>query len=139
MMKNASIGFLLTVALAFSGVLYAQEEEPHVFTVVTWETLNPEDGSNAEFDSLAAIWTENVVKKNEFIVNEIRMTHMWGSNSSDYVILTEHKNFDDIVKAQSRNTELFREFMPDSEERAEYFKAVFKYFGNHSDEIYQGN
>ena len=137
-MRNASIGFLLTVALAFSGMLYAQEEEPHVFTVVTWESVSPEDGSNAERDSLRAIWVENAINKNEYIVNQIVMTHMWGSNSSDYVIINEHKNFADIEKAQSRNNELFREFMPDDKEREEYFDAIFKYFGNHSDEIYQG-
>ena len=138
MMRNASIGFLLTVVLAFSGMLYAQEEEPHVFIIVTWESLNPEDGSNAEFDSLRAIWTENAINKNEFIVNEIRMTHLYGSNSSDYVVITEHKSFADIEKAANRNDELFREFMPDDKEREEYFDAIFKYFGNHSDEIYQG-
>jgi len=139
MMKNASIGFLLTVALAFSGMLYAQEEEPHVFTIVTWESVSPEGGSNAERDSLAAIWVENAVEKNEFIVNQIIMTHMWGSNSSDYVIITEHKTFGDIEKAQSRNNELFREFMPDDKARTEHFDALFKYFGGHSDEIFQGN
>ena len=137
-MKKASIVFLLTIALAFSGMLYAQEEDPHVYLVVTWESLNPEDGSNAEFDSLRTIWTENAVTKNEFIVNEIRMTHMYGANSSDYVVITEHKSFADMEKAGSRNFELFREFMPDDKEREEYFDAIFKYFGNHSDEIYQG-
>ncbi len=138
-MKNASIGFLLTVALAFSGMLYAQEEEPHVFTIVTWESVSPEGGSNAERDSLAAIWVENAVEKNEFIVNATTMSHMWGSNSSDFLVITEYKNFEDIRKAQNRNTELFREFMPDNDKRAEFFKAFFAYFGKHSDEIYQGN
>jgi len=137
-MKKAFIVFLLAVALAFSGMLYAQEEAPHVYLVVTWESLSPEDGSNAEFDSLRTIWTENVVTKNEFIVNEIRMTHLYGSNSADYVVITEHKSFSDMGKAQSRNTELFREFMPDDKERAEFFDVLFKYFGSHSDEIYQG-
>jgi len=137
-MKKASIVFLLTVALAFSGMLYAQEEGPHVFTVTTWESISPEDGSDAERDSLRSIFIENSVNKNEFIVNQTIMTHMYGSNSSDYVIINEYKSFADIQKAQSRSTELMREFMPDDEARAEYFSAVFKYFGNHSDEIYQG-
>ena len=138
-MKKAFIVFLLAVALAFSGMLYAQEEGLHVFTVTTWESVNPEDGSDAERDSLRSIFTENAINKNEFIVNQTIMTHMYGSNSSDYVIINEYKSFEDIGKAQSRNTELMREFMPDDEARAEYFSAVFKYFGNHSDEIYQGN
>ena len=137
-MRNASIGFLLTVALAFSGMLYAQEEEPHVYTVVTFELLSPEDGSDAEYDSLGTFWTENVVNKNEFIVNQILMSHLWGSNSSDFVIISEFKNFADIEKAQKRNSELIAEAIPDKEERAGFWKAFSKYFGNHSDEIYQG-
>ena len=136
-MSNASIGFLLTVAFAFSGMLYAQEEEPHVFIVVTWEYLSPESGSSAEFDSLSAFWYENVIKKNEFIVSRISMSHMYGSNSSDYVIITEVKSIADLEKVQNRNSELIREVIPDNEERVKYFKAVSKYFGNHSDEIYQ--
>ncbi len=137
-MRNVSLCFLLTVALAFSGMLYAQEEKPHVFTVVTIELLSPEDGSDAEFDSLGVFWVENVIKKNEFIVNQIAMDHLWGSNSSDFVVITEYKNFADIEKAQSRNFELIEEAIPDKEERAKYYKASSKYFGNHSDEIYQG-
>ena len=137
-MKKAFIVFLLAVALGFSGMLYAQEEAPHIFNVVTWESVNPEGGSSAERDSLIAIWTENAINKNEFIVNQTIMTHLYGSNSSDYVVITEYKSMSDMEKAQSRNNELFREFMPDDEARAEFFDVLFKYFGNHSDEIYQG-
>jgi len=137
-MKKAFIVFLLTVALGFSGMLYAQEEAPHIFEVTTWEAVNPEGGSNAERDSLIAIWTENAINKNEFIVNQTIMTHLYGSNSSDYVVMNEHKSISDMEKAQSRNNELFREFMPDDEARAEFFDVLFKYFGSHSDEIYQG-
>ena len=137
-MKKAFIVFLLAVALGFSGMLYAQEEAPHIFNVVTWESVNPEGGSSAERDSLIAIWTENAINKNEFIVNQTIMTHLYGSNSSDYVVMNEHKSISDMEKAQSRNNELFREFMPDDEARAEFFDVLFKYFGSHSDEIYQG-
>jgi len=136
-MRNVSLCFLLTVALAFSGMLYAQDEEPHVYTVVTFELLSPEDGSDAEFDSLGAFWYENAIKKNEFIVSEITMSHLWGNNSSDFVIITEHKNFADIEKAQNRNFELIAEAIPDKEERGKFNKAFIKYFGKHSDEIYQ--
>jgi hypothetical protein len=129
--------FLLTVALAVSGMLNAQEEDPHVFVIVTWELLSPEDGTDAEFDSLGDFWYENAVKKNEFIVNQIAMSHLYGSNSSDFVVINEYKNFADIEKASKRNFELINEAIPDEEERAKYFKAFSKYLGNHSDEIYQ--
>ena len=137
-MKKAFIVFLLAVALGFSGMLYAQDEAPHIFNVVTWESVNPEGGSSAERDSLLTIFRENGVNKNEFIVNQTIMTHLYGSNSSDYVVMSEHKSISDMEKAQSRNLELFREFMPDDKERAEFFDAIFSYFGSHSDEIYQG-
>ncbi len=136
-MKKAFIVFLLVVALGFSGMLYAQEEAPHIFNVVTWESVNPEGGSSAERDSLIAIWTENAVNKNEFIINQIVMTHLYGANSSDYVVITEHKSLADMEKAASRNGELFIEFMPDDEARAKFNVETFKYFGGHSDEIYQ--
>ena len=137
-MRNTSICFVLMVALAFSGILYAQEEEPHVYAVVTFELLSPEDGSDAEYDSLGAFWTVNAVKKNEFIVNQILMSHMWGSNSSDFVVITEYKTFADIEKGQNLNFDLIEEAIPDKEERDKYYKEFFKYLGNHSDEIYQG-
>ena len=137
-MRNVSICFLLTVAFAISGMLYAQEEGPHVYTVVTFELLSPEGGSSAEFDSLGAFWNENAIKKNEFIVGQKVMSHLWGSNSSDFVVITEYKNFADIEKAQSRNFELIEEAIPDKEERGKFNKAFLKYYGNHSDEIYQG-
>ena len=136
-MRKLSICFLLTVVLVLSGILYAQEEESHVFTVVTFELLSPEGSSYAEFDSLAALLTENVTKKNEFIVSEITMSHMWGNNSEDFVVITETKSFADVEKAQSRNFELVEEAWPDKEERQNFFKAYTKYFGKHSDEIYQ--
>jgi len=136
-MRKLSICFLLTVVLVLSGILYAQEEESHVFTVVTFELLSPEGSSYAEFDSLAALWVEKVTKKNEFIVSEITMSHMWGNNSEDFVVITETKSFADVEKAQSRNFELVEEAWPDEEERQNYFEAYIKYFGKHSDEIYQ--
>ena len=136
-MRNTSICFLLTVALAFSGMLYAQEEEPNVFTVVTFELLSPEGSSYAEFDSLSALWAENVTKKNEFIVSEVTMSHMWGNNSDDFVIITEVRSFAEVEKAYNRNFELLEEAWPDKEERQKYSKAYNKYFGKHSDEIYQ--
>lgn len=136
-MRTISICFLLTTVFLLSGMLYAQDEKPHIFTVTTFELLSPKGGSNAEFDSLAALWTENITNKNEFIVSELLMTHLWGSNALDFVVINEFKNFADIEKASDRSTELLREAWPDEKERREYFRAYSKYFGNHSDEIYQ--
>ena len=81
---------------------------------------------------------DNVIKKNEYIISQRVLRHMWGNNSLDLVFITEYKSFTDIEKGQNRTAELFRETWATSEERQAYNKAVGKYFGNrHSDEIYQ--
>jgi len=81
---------------------------------------------------------DNVINKNEYIISQRALRHMWGNNSLDLVFITEYNSFSDIEKAQARNTELFREAWATSEERQAYNRAVSNYFGNrHSDEIYQ--
>jgi len=92
----------------------------------------------AEFDSLNTLRMENVVGKNEFIISQRVLRHMWGHNSLDMVYITEYKTFGDIEKGQDRNAELFRETWTTPEERQAYNRAINKYFGDrHSDEIYQ--
>jgi len=126
------IFFLFAFCLAV-----AQDEDPHVFTVTALQLLNPEGGTFAEFDSLNTIYMENVINKNEFILSQRSLQHLWGSNSQDYVYITEYARFGDIEKGNDRNTELFREAWITTEERRAYNQAIGKYFGTHSDEIYQ--
>ena len=139
-MRNLS--FLLTAIMLLtffsSSTLNAQDESPHVFTVTTTQFIFPDGGSMAEWDSLNTLYMENVVNKNEFIVSQRALRHMWGHNSLDLVYITEYKTFTDIEKAQDRNTELFRETWTTAEERQVYNRAANNYFGDrHSDEIYQ--
>lgn len=128
----------LFIFLLFASCLaVAQDEDPHVFTATTSQILNPEGGTFAEFDSLNAVYMENVVNKNEFILSQITLRHLWGNNSQDYVTITEYASFGDIEKANDRSTELFRAAWTTSDERRTYNRAIGKYFGTHSDEIYQ--
>jgi len=132
----------LTAVLLFTSLsssqLLAQDEDPHVFTVTTTEFIFPDGGSMAEWDSLNTLYMNNVVNKNEHIISQKALRHLWGSNSLDLVYITEYKSFADIEKAQSRNGELFRESWSTLEERRAFNGTLNKYFGNrHSDEIYQ--
>lgn len=129
---------IMLLTFFFSSTLNAQDESPHVYTITTTEFTFPDGGSMAEWDSLNTLYMENVVNKNEFIISQRALRHMWGNNSLDLVYITEYKTFGDIEKGQARNTELFRETWTTSEERQEYNRAANSYFGNrHSDEIYQ--
>ncbi len=139
-MRNLSfpVAVILLPTFFFSSTVFAQDESPHVFTVSTFEFIIPDDGSGAEFDSLNTLYINNVINKNEYIISQRALRHIWGHNSLDLVYITEYKSFTDIEKAQNRNTELFREAWATSEERQAYNDAANKYFGNrHSDEIYQ--
>ena len=138
-MRNLSICFLFVGILAFSGILYAQDENRHYFVATTYERVFPEGGSQAELDSLGHFFNENAIKKNEFILSEQVLRHAWGHNSTDFVVIQEFKNWADIEKSGNRNVELIKEAIPDDKERQKYYMEFGKYFGNkHSDEIYQG-
>ncbi len=133
-----SVAVMLLFTFFISSQVNAQDEDPHVYTVTTTQFVFPDGGSIAEWDSLNTLYMENVINKNEYIVSQRALRHMWGHNSEDLVYITEYKTFTDIEKGQARNTELFRETWATSEERQAYNNAVNKYFGNHhSDEIYQ--
>ena len=139
-MRNLSfpVAVILLLTFFFSSTVFAQDESPHVFTVSTFEFIIPDDGSGAEFDSLNTLYMNNVINKNEYIISQRALRHMWGHNSLDLVYITEYKSFDDIEKGQDRTTELFRETWTTSEERQVFNSAIFNYFGDrHSDEIYQ--
>lgn len=125
------------VVISFSSIYGQNEEKPHVFTVTVFDSQNPEGGSNSEFDSLNTIYTQNVIDKNEYIISQRNLFHLWGSNSTDMVFITEYAKFEDIEKAADRNGELFRETWTTPEERRAFNSAYQKYFGKHSDEIYQ--
>ena len=104
-----ALPFFLISLLLTSGITVAQDEDPHVFTVTTLQLLNPEDGSFAEFDSLNTIYMENVINKNEFILSQRSLQHLWGSNSQDYVFITEYASFGDIEKGNSGSRESVEE------------------------------
>ena len=116
--------------------LYAQDNE-NIVVVTTWYVENPEDGSPAEYDSLATIIYDKVVSKNKYIVNRTLVRHYWGSDSRQRVIITEYASMEDIAKADEEGGRLFREAFPNEEDRKAFGDAFGKYWnGYHSDEIY---
>ncbi len=139
-MRNLSFSLAVMLLLTFfiSSQINAQDEDPHVFTVSTFEFIFPDDGSIAEWDSLNTLFMENVINQNEYIVSQRVLRHRWGNNSLDIVYVSEYNSFADIEKGQDRRTELFNEAWATEEERDAFNDALFRYFGNrHSDEIYQ--
>lgn len=130
---------LFALLLSFSMTVQGQESdtpEGHIFVVVTWETIRPQGGTMTEMDSLMTLYQNEVIKKNELIISEKNLRHLYGSNSGDWIVITEYANWNDVDASTARGEELFKAKWSTPEERIAFNTAFGKYFGNHSDEIY---
>jgi len=132
---------ILLLVVFFAGTnqsVYAQAAQGNVFVITNFERAFPDDGSNRELDSLAAMYVDKTFgADNQYVVSCKLVRHWWGHNSRDYVQITEVKSWDDILKANERSNELFEKAWSTKESRDAFNKAYNKYFtGKHSDEIY---
>jgi hypothetical protein len=140
-MKHFSIKLItLVIAILFlvpSFVIGQDEEDPHIVYVTKLKMAFPEDGSNAEYDSLNALFMENVVNKNKYILSQYRVFHYITPSVKDYLIISEYENLEAWEKSGDENTRLAKEWIEDDEKRSEFFDARNKYFENwHGDYIY---
>jgi hypothetical protein len=140
-MRRAAV--VLALAFGFSvlmsaGPVAAQEEgeEGHLFYVMTFKGVMPEDGSEEERDALLKEYIEAVTKKNEKIISEIYLVHYVGSDDRDWVVVTEYATWADMGEADKISEELIEKKWPDKKERDEFLKKLGRYFPGHSDEIY---
>ncbi len=123
------------VFFLFKGTSFAQDG--NILYVQTWEFKMPEGGSWAEFDSLTALVNENVVSKNDKILSQRIVRHLWGSDSRQLIVIREYANIEDLVGEDETGNNLFRAWKTTDEERKSFGEAYGKYFrGHHSDEIY---
>ena len=139
---NTLKGFMLLVVIVLfvPFVAFAQDnDDSNIVTAITL-TLDPNvDGSVAEYDSLTALFDKNVVSKNKFVKSIMRVSHLYGANSGEFVIITEYNgsSLSVIEDAGKEGFELFKKWKKDTDDRAEFNKARNKYFlPRHSDEIY---
>lgn len=138
-MKNLISLFVFTgcIFILFSGEIIAQDDmDGHVFTVISFKSTMPQDGSIEELDSLMNEYTSAAVKKNDKILSSKSLRHLYGSDSRELVVINEYASFADIEVAGKMNEELMKKRWPDETEREEFWKRFNHYFTNHSDEIY---
>lgn len=135
-MKNLSYLFALICCFFISSIATAQDES-HVYIVVTYKAVMPENGTAAERDSLLSEWVEAVLKKNDKILSSKNLRHFYGGDSRDWVVISEYASWADIAEAIKVNQELAKKRWPDDKERREFFRKLGEYWlPSHSDEIY---
>ena len=134
------ITLFLVIILFVPFVGFAQDkDESNIVVAVTYQAAFPEDGSVAEFDSLYAALDKNVVSKNKFINSVVRVGHLYGSDSRDFLIITEYNGggLGVLDEADEEGFKLFKKWKPEKEDRIAFNKALNKYYkSTHSDEIY---
>lgn len=136
-MKTVLIFASIVSAFFAASSASAQEQSaPHIFVMTTQKMANPEGGRNAERDSLMELYHEHVTKKNTHIISQRAVQHYYGSDNRDLVWITEYKDWAAVDAAGKMDTELFEKHWTDAASRREFNQKLNKYFGMHSDEIY---
>ena len=132
-----SIVLFLIILIINCGTVEAQSELGNVVIMNFSKFKFPDEVSVPEFDSLTYLYNVNVLGKNEYILKYKVVRHWWGNNTKDFIVLYEVKNWEDVIKASTRNNELFEEYWDTPESRRQFNEAYDKYFTvKHPDEIY---
>ena len=136
---NLRVFAFLFMAIIFSyAITFAQPSQGNVVVINNAELAFSGEGSMSEFDSLTTEYNKWCRDKNEYIVSYKVVRHWWGNNNRDFVTIVEVKSWDDVLKFNEREDELFREHWNTKEMRKAFNDTYNKYFtGQHSDEIYQ--
>ncbi|WP_224484987.1 hypothetical protein [Robertkochia aurantiaca] len=117
--------------------LSAAPTEDMVLYVRVNHMAYPEDGSQKEFMEMHNWFTENLVKKNDYVKAYYPHMHAWGADRREMVDAWLYASMADLDKATENQEKLFEEAMPDEAERRAWNQKGRKYFtGVHKDYLY---
>ncbi len=138
MFTKLSLSSIAALCFLFMSVSFAQPATGNVVLISNAELDFPLEGNNAEFDSLTKEYNMNVLDKNDMLLSYKVVRHWWGNNNRDFVTIMEVKSWEDVIKANEKNNELFEAHWNTPEKQKAFDDAYNKYFtGKHSDEIYR--
>jgi hypothetical protein len=117
----------------------AQADTSHVFHVTTWYMVTGLD-SIARAGRVATLneYFTRVTMKNEFVIHQWNMAHLFTEDSREFVTISEYANWNDVQKAADRDAELVKQAWPDMQRRQDFMKKLNSYFTHHKDAIFSG-
>ena len=142
-MKKTLSFFLTAVIIVMAKTNVSAQPGTENFTIVNVQMLKtkwPEKGTARERDSLIAIYNNNVVNKNQYILSHRELQHWFTGSNKDYMIIEEYKDFDAMTRAFEMNDELEKKAWPDEARREEFMDKLGSYFEDwHGDALYRSN
>ncbi len=131
---------IIVIILLIPCLGFAQDDEkPNIVVGVTWTHEHKEGITVTNLDSIWALYNKNVTEKNKYITMEFCVSHAYGSNSSDFLVITEYNGsgLDIPAKAAEEDTRLYKEWKKDKEDRKAFNDLFSEHFKpKHSGEIY---
>lgn len=139
-MKTIKQTFLVVLfgILLLSNSSIAQEDKSYLITVTKlhWN-MDFKDFSEDKWIATEKEYFDKVVKKNEFIVGQDVLLHLFTEDNTEILLISAYENWDAIEKAELKSNELIKAAWPDEKARIAYFDKKSDYYsGSHSDEIY---
>ncbi|MBF2709504.1 hypothetical protein [Flavobacterium soyangense] len=133
--KNSLLGMLIFTFLLSMGIR-AQEDPKPVFITITTMYRNL-DADRTDWRKTEQEYFDKVVSKNDLIIGSEILTHYYTANSSEILMVSVYKTWEDIEKSNDVSDELIKKAWPDEKARKAFFdKERSYYITKHSDEIY---
>ncbi|HEY6143061.1 MAG TPA: hypothetical protein VIV55_06460 [Flavobacterium sp.] len=128
---------MLIFTFLLSATMQAQEEPKPVYITITTMHLNYDAPNLKDWKKTEQEYYDKVTSKNSLIIGSELLTHFYTANSSDVLLVTVFKTWEDIEKAHEASEELMKKAWPDEKERKAFQDKYRSYYTPmHSDEIY---
>ncbi|NDP26294.1 MAG: hypothetical protein GZ087_02540 [Flavobacterium sp.] len=133
--KFLVLGMLLFTFLLSLGV-HAQEAPKPVYITVTTMHRNL-DADRKDWQKTEQEFYDKVTSKNDLIIGSEILNHYFTANSSEVLLVSVFKTWEDIEKSEEISNELVKKAWPDEKARKAFFDKQGSFYTTmHSDEIY---
>jgi hypothetical protein len=133
--KISVLGMLIFTFLLSMGIRAQEDPKPVYITVTTAHRNLDADGK--DWRKTEQEYFDKVTSKNELIIGSEILTHYYTANSSEILLVSVFKTWEDIEKSNDVSEELIKKAWPDEKTRKAFFDKQRSYYTTmHSDEIY---
>lgn len=87
-------------------------------------------------DSILIVYKQNFIDPNSYVTGSKIITHWWGHDSREVIIMYELKDLDDLGKAFKKQRDLQEAYRKDHQDYVEQIRLLFA-GSHHADEIYR--